>query len=429
MSLQRLILAGAPLDTGNRGVEALGRSVLDAIDASASGIADPWQVTVLDNGWGIRPQAQSPWQHALVTFAGARRTRRVHRPESWTQIAAALRLRGRLNPVARAFVESRAVLDISGGDSFTDLYGATRLATVSAPKRAALRARRPLVLLPQTFGPFTTGPGRQLAESLVRASALAYSRDELSHERLLDLAGPNADHSRCRRGVDVAFALQPREPAVLPDFVEQSGGPVAGVNVSGLLATSQASERFGLAGDYIETMHQLVVDLLERGARVVFVPHVHSPGSSGESDLVAIERVRARLSATQRALTRVLPPRLDAAELKWCLARMDWVVGARMHATIGSLSSQVPTFGYAYSDKARGVFETCASADTVLDAREVSGREAIAVMLASFEERDLRRAHLATSVPPVVERARGQLLDLLATIETWSSPQDAGSIE
>lgn len=59
----------------------------------------------------------------------------------------------------------------------------------------------------------------------------------------------------------------------------------------------------------------------------------------------------------------------------------------------------------------------------------MSGREAIAVMLASFEERDLRRAHLATSVPPVVERARGQLLDLLATIETWSSPQDAGSIE
>lgn len=432
MVRRQLVLAGAPLDTGNRGVEALGRSTLDAIDASSASAHDPWRVMVLDNGWGVRPQPPMPWPDTQVTFAGARRTRRAHRPESWTQIMATLRWGRRLNAVARTIAGADALLDLSGGDSFTDLYGPTRLATVSAPKIAALRARTPLVLLPQTYGPFTTPAGRDVATRLIQGSHLAYSRDALSHERLLDLAGPGADRSRLRPGVDVAFALQARQPGLIPPALARHSSrdqtPLVGINISGLLQTPEAAERFALAGDYLETMHALVRALLDRGADVVFIPHVHVANSGGESDLMAIERVRSRLSAPERARAIALPPALDAAELKWCLARMDWVVGSRMHATIGSLSSQVPTLGYAYSDKARGVFETCGAADAVLDARRVSGPDAVAAMIASYEDRERQRDILSRTVPPVVDRARDQLLDLLTTVESWSDGIDPGSI-
>lgn len=412
-----MCLAGASVGNGNRGVEALGRSVLDVIDQSAPGT----EVTVFDDGWGLRSDASGRYPSTDVTFAGVRLSRRWHRPESWAQIRAAQSLGGRGNSVARRISSADAVLDISGGDSFTDIYGPTRLAAVSAPKEAALRARRPLVLLPQTYGPFTTARGRMVAERLVRAASLACARDEWSYGQLVELAGPDADRTRLHSGVDVAFALEPRRPGdVDAKAVESLAGRVtAGVNVSGLLRDTTGRARFGLAANYVETMTRVTRGLLARGAHVVFVPHVHVPDGRGESDILAIEEVRAGLADDERAQTSIVSPTNDAAALKWCIARVDWFVGSRMHATIGALSSGVPAFGYAYSDKTHGVFATCGVGDHVGDARVLDHADAVDAMLASFDDRAATRSRLARSVPDVVERARRQLRDVIDTAERW----------
>src|SRR5699024_2128673 len=151
--------------------------------------------------------------------------------------------------------------------------------------------------------------------------------------------------------VDVAFALEPREPdrATIDDLEGLSSEVLAGVNVSGLLRNRSGHERFGLAGDYIETMTNVVQRLIAGGAHVVFVPHVHLPDGTGESDVAAIAAVRSRLDEAELDRTSQIPAQLDAAQLKWCISRLDWFVGSRMHSTIGALSTGTPTFGYAYS--------------------------------------------------------------------------------
>jgi colanic acid/amylovoran biosynthesis protein len=424
----RLCLAGASIGNGNRGVEALGRSVLDVIDAVAPG----GHVTAFDDGWGVRPDASGRYPSTTVEFAGVRASRRWHRPESWTQIRVAQVLGGRWlnglgNPVASRIAHADAVLDISGGDSFTDLYGPTRLHSVAAPKLAALRSGRPLVLLPQTYGPFDTPEGRVLAQRLIRSASLAYARDPHSYQRLLELAGPIADTTRLRDGVDVAFALRPRRPAPhVADVVEAWAADevVAGVNVSGLLRDAAGRERFGLAGDYVATMTDLVRALIAAGARVLLVPHVHVPGGRGESDIAAIDQVMADLTITERSRATVVPSELDAAELKWCIAHCDWFVGSRMHATIGALSSRVPAFGYAYSLKTLGVFETCGMGAHVTDARELAGPAAVEAMTASFQAHAATRERLAETVPGVVARARGQLSDIVDDVLGWRHSAD-----
>ena len=426
MSGLRVVLAGAAIGNGNRGVEALGRSVADALQREAPGS----RLTILDDGWGRRPDGSDRYPDADVEYLGVRLSRRWHRPESWAQIRLAQRFAPRLNPTARRFIEADAILDISAGDSFTDLYGPTRLASVSEPKEAALRAGRPLVLLPQTYGPFTTGDGRRKAERLVRASAMAYARDEWSHSQLLDLAGPAADPSRLRQGVDLAFALEPREPdAATVRLLEDLTGEVrAGVNVSGLLRDRSGHERFGLAGNYIATMTRLVRRLIADGARVVFVPHVHLPGGVGESDVAAIEAVRAGLDETEIARTSNIPPTLDAAELKWCMSQLDWFVGSRMHSTIGSLSTGIPTFGYAYSDKTRGVFDSCGMGSEVADARHIAGDDAVRAMFESYTARTRLREELSRTMPPVVEESQRQLRDVLTTVAQWPESETVSAI-
>ena len=412
----RVVLAGAPLQNDNRGVEALGRSVVDHLSSSAS----VGHVSILDDGWGVRPSDDHAGSAAAVEFVGARYSRRWHRRESWARVRFDQRFGGLGNPLANRLRDADAVLDLSGGDSFTDLYGSFRLATVSAPKEAAIRSGRPLVLLPQTFGPFTTPNARRRAERIVRASALAYSRDAWSHEQLVDLAGPDADQRCLREGVDVAFGLVPRrpEPAVVERFERLTGELVVGVNVSGLLRTPAEVRRFGLAGDYIATMTSLVRSLVRAGAFVVHVSHVHGAGGE-ELDVASAEVVRDALGRTERERVWVLPPHLRAAELKWAIARTAWFAGSRMHSTIAALSSAVPAFGYAYSDKTAGVFGTCGVADHVADARSVAGAEAVELAMHSFESRERAREVLDSRVPAVVSRARGQLDDVLAAVAAW----------
>lgn len=418
-----LVVAGAPLDNDNRGVEALGSSVVAHL-ASADSVDS---VSVLGEGWGIR--ADSSWAGAArVERLGVRNSRRWHRRESWARIRVDQALGGLGNPVAARLAAADAVLDLSGGDSFTDLYGPQRLTTVCAPKEAALRAGRPLVLLPQTFGPFTTTEGRRRAERLVRGSALAYARDAWSLERLRELAGPSADPARVRQGVDVAFALRPRDPgpAVVDQLDGLSGEVVVGVNVSGLLLGEAAAQRFGLAGSYLSTMTALVRALVRAGAVVLLVSHVHGSGPT-ENDATAHDAVVAALDPRDRARVLRLAPHLRAAELKWCIGRLDWFAGSRMHATIAALGSEVPALGYAYSDKARGVFGTCGVGDHVVDARTVTGDEAVERAIASFEARDATREVLRRRVPEVVSHARGQLDEVLAASSSWRH-QPSGTV-
>lgn len=412
----RLVLAGAAIGNGNRGVEALGQSVIDSVERDSPGAL----LSVLDDGWGVRRHADPRHPRINVEYVGVRRSRRWHRPESWAQIRVAQALRAQGNPAAHRFGTADAVLDLSAGDSFTDLYGPARLATISAPKRAALRAGRPLVLLPQTYGPFDTTAGRRQAERIVRSASIAYARDSWSFDRLRELAGPEADPSRLHHGVDVAFALEPRRPGPeVADLVDGLPGPRVGVNVSGLLRDAESHERFGLQGDYLDTMTEVVRGLVAAGAHVLLVPHVQLPEGRGESDIAAISLLRERLDEHQRGRTTVLSPALDAAELKWCIAQLDWFVGSRMHSTIAALSTVTPATAYAYSDKTLGVFQTCGMGDHVVDARETGGPAASERLLAGFTQRAETRRALEAEAPAVVEKSRRQLSDVLDTVTRW----------
>jgi colanic acid/amylovoran biosynthesis protein len=411
----RLCLFGAPWDTGNRGVEALSRSVISGIARSVPGS----QVTVFDNGWGVRA---AELDGAAVELCGVRGSRRVWRRESWTNVKVSERLGGLGSPVVDRLRRCAAVLDISGGDSFTDLYGTARLQSVSAPKLAALRAKRPLVLLPQTYGPFTSADSADVARRIVRASAMAWSRDADSHAVLLDLLG--GDATVAREGVDVAFALPARAPDVsLPrgvrralDARDDGGAPVVGVNISGLLWADTSA--FGFQLDYRTSVVRLVRRLLDEDCEVVLVPHVRDVAHGRESDAVAAQAVLAAGSAKSRV--HVLPDTLDASELKEVISRFDWFCGSRMHATIAGLSTGVPTAALSYSAKTRGVFASCGVGGEVIDARSTSTDDAVERLLDAFARRRTVGERLVRTVPPVVDRAQSQIPEICAWVQQTS---------
>ena len=408
-----LCLFGAAPDTGNHGVSALCFGTLAGLLRAARSL----DVTVFDYGRGIRSaKARLGGRELSYRLCGASDTRRIYRRESFWKIRVCARLGGLGNPAARTLLTTDAILDISGGDSFTDLYGSRRFWAVATPKIIALELRKPLVLLPQTYGPFRSDRLRRAAEAIVRGSAMAWARDERSFQALKELAGNQFDPDRHRCGVDVAFALEAHEPAKpLPPYIQrwldQRDEPIVAVNISGLIYNDPARARiqYGLKVDYPELLHGLLLRLLrESGARIILLPHVLTPVGHYESDPQACDAALERLGDAANGRVAVLPPVLDQSETKWLIARMDWFCGTRMHSTIAALSSGVPAASISYSLKAAGVFESCGQGDCVADARQLDTDQAIDQVWQSWCGREQARASLQARLPKVLQQASEQ---------------------
>jgi polysaccharide pyruvyl transferase WcaK-like protein len=401
----KVALFGANGEARNRGVAALATATATGI---LNRVADA-QVTWYDDGWGVRADPRLPG----IVRCGARLTRRYYRPESYHHMRVAASLRGFGNPGAARLNAADAVLDTSGGDSFTDLYNQVRWRLVNWPKKLAVARRRPLVFLPQTYGPFRYPDTRREARKLVLAAAGAWARDADSFAQLSELLGPDLDPEKHHQGVDIAFALSPRSfESSLDDWLTLTEGPIAILNVSGLLL-NPTETRFGLTADLTFVVDVLVRYLLTDGARLLFVPHVSAPGTHDDDDEVTAALVARLTSEHGPDRVAMAPAGLDCQESKWLISRGDWLCGMRMHATVAALSSGVPAACIAYSDKARGVFATAGQGHRVADARALDTDTLLAALLSSWRERNATRRELVTGGAGAVAAAYRQLDDLV----------------
>lgn len=411
----RLCLFGAPGINANLGLGALMQGTLAGVWAQRPDA----EMTVFDDALGVRPSVfyGGDGVDHDYTCIGARYSRRVYRPESFVAMRISGRLKGLGNPGTSAVLAAHGVLDVSGGDSFSDIYGQLRFRRVSAPKLLALRLQRPLVLLPQTYGPFRSQTTADQARRLVLGARQAWARDDDSYEVLRDLLGPEFDPYRHRAGVDLAFLLPARMPSGLPrdvtDALADDPGPV-GVNVSGLLWNH--AERFDLTLDYRQSMTRVVSELAAAGHRVVLVPHVIGLSRNREFDNVAIEDLQAMLPSARASAVVSVPWVADAAHAKAIIARCSFFVGTRMHSTIAALSSGVPCTAVAYSPKYRGVFAIAGLPDAVLDARRLGSADLVEAVVTAVDRAPTWAKVLETTIEQVKARAAEQMSAILASV-------------
>jgi polysaccharide pyruvyl transferase WcaK-like protein len=225
-----------------------------------------------------------------------------------------------------------------GGDNLTLDYG--RPDRFWGIDRAVAASGTPLVVWGASIGPFGEGSPyeRFAARELGRASAIM-ARDDLTVGYLRGLGLGDITY----RVSDPAFALEPREPRGGLGFSTEGA---VGVNLSplvGVLAGLTPDEWMRRCAALVEAVRA------QCGRPVLLVGHVFTARSDDGAFLGGVAGL------VSGEAPRVLPRDLDAAELKWAIARMHAFVGARTHATIAAMSSGVPTISVAYSRKARGI--------------------------------------------------------------------------
>lgn len=238
--------------------------------------------------------------------------------------------------------------DIGAGDSFSDIYGWRRFGLIVASKWFAAR-RAPLVMSPQTIGPFATARSRIAATRIMKKTRTVYARDEKSLAVLNDMGLGD----RARLTTDVAFALPYARPAD-KGARDLNGRVRVGLNVSALLYRRDiaAGDRIVMTVDYPKLIDAVIARLTaDPRVELHLVPHVLAIGMEHEDDYAVAETLKARYPML------VLPPRFAGpSAAKSYVADLDLLIGSRMHATIAALSSNTAVLPFGYSRKFSGLF-------------------------------------------------------------------------
>jgi len=402
-STYKVCFMGASMDTGNRGVSALAASVLKIIRT----FKPEAEISFFIGNRFSRPQdvqlLKSTVQVKVVNYRLSPKAR-LHKHLFWIFLIACLQrfvsiksVREKIiktNPFLHAMHQSDFVGDISGGDSFSDIYGIKRLIVRSMPKVIALLLNKKLVLLPQTYGPFSSKFAKYIAQYILSRAALILSRDKESIKVIQRLTGDRELKPKVIFCPDVAFVLD----SIIPDSVNiqppvdtNKSAPIIGLNLNGLMYNGgyTRDNMFGLKFDYNKFVHQLVIRLLEATeSHIILVPHTFGLPGSINSDPDACRNVLNTLPDLYKDRVHMVIGEYDQSEIKGIINSCDFFIGSRMHACIAALSQGIPTIGIAYSKKFLGVFNSIGTGNTVADARESDEITVINKVLQCFEKRN-----------------------------------------
>jgi len=424
---KRVALFGAAPDTPNMGVSALFMSTVTGLSKHIEDL----EFVVFDNGLGLREEQLiiNDQKSVKLIRYGARGGYRYYRSENIFSMLVSSKL-GRLGAFLNKGVflvdSCDAILDMSGGDSFSDIYGTDRFNNINRPKIIALNRSKPLILLPQTYGPYDSASVLKSAKKTISGSKMVWARDSRSFSVLEEIFEKELDQKKFRCGVDVAFSLEPScARKMLSEKIQQwikiknENEPLLGINISGLIYNSpeNSKSRYGFIADYQETVKLLINKILrETKGNIILVSHVMDRPGHYESDVDACKMVLDSLSPEYFSRIEIASASLDQSQVKWLISKLDWFCGTRMHSTIASLSSCVPTTTISYSDKAMGVFETCSQGEHVFDPRVLKTRQIVDKVFESIHQRNAIRVKLEKIMPLLIEKANSQLKNISSVI-------------
>lgn len=251
------------------------------------------------------------------------------------------------------FTKTRRVLNqislvaaINGGDGFSDIYNTATFMMRLPETLKAMKYGIPVVLLPQTMGPFKDKANLALAEKILRYATAIFVRDD-NFNKELDRMGLKYEQTN-----DLSAYMKPESWDVKIDTPN-----AIGINVSGLAYSNTFRTLSGQFAAYPELMDCLIAHFQTMGKTVYLIPHSYHYGNpeTSNDDIFACLQAYAHLKSKENVV--LIDRDLISPKVKYLISKMSFFCGTRMHANYAAIFTKVPVFGLAYSYKFKGAFE------------------------------------------------------------------------
>jgi len=291
------------------------------------------------------------------------------------------------------------VLEV-GGDHYSLDYG--RPLHYIAMDQFLQSLGLPVVIWGASVGPFDADPkfAPQMFDHLRSLSAV-FVRESDSYNYL----HANGVSENVHLMADPAFVMQPEEPSAAKIGFALPEGAI-GINLSPMVAfyRGQRPKDVDLK-EWLSCCVQLVKSAASLKRPILLVPHAGS-SNPGNDDFALLNSLCKVVQNELSVPVRVLPNGLNAAELKWIIARCAVFAGARTHSTIAALSSHVPTLSIGYSAKAKGInHDVFGHLDFCIHVSELTSSNFTAAIGALLDNQDNLRGLLRKRIPELQARA------------------------
>ncbi len=418
-SRPKICLLGASLDSGNMGVSALA-------NASVKCILHRWpqaEITLLGNSRSSNSHClRINGKEVRVREVPLRISKNIFLPNHifvlffYAFVLKILPFQSvreylkRNNSCLALLLETDIFADITGGDSFSDIYGARRFIFGFLKKMLPVLFEKKFILLPQTYGPFKNSFIRMMAVYILAKASMIYSRDQEGADYVCRLLPGSAAQGKVRVVPDVAFVLDSQKPekmdvgSLITSCTDKT--TIVGLNISGLLYYGgyTNSNMFSLKEDYKQTI-RLVVDylLVKEEVTLLLIPHVFPSIGKVENDVAACLEIKQEYSKRYPERITMAQGVYDQCQIKYIIGLCNFFLGSRMHSCIAALSQGIPTVGLAYSKKFSGVFGSIGVDDLVIDLRHEKGDAVLASIDRIYCEREMIIQRLSKTIPKVQE--------------------------
>lgn len=372
MKKKHIVLSGMPIKNGNRGVGALATSTLYILMQIAE--KNNWElifyhlgrvkgidiVKIGDYDIKIHNVLYNRWDYAKGMIW------HLLHP---SYIFSLLKLR-----------KVDYFLDISGGDSYSDIYGKDRFYSLDSAKKLFRFYKVKQLMLPQTVGPFYCDKVKSKAIYSLNNTDCILTRDKQSYNIVKEIS----TQTNIEELIDVAFFMPYMKKQFTSDKIH------VGLNISALLwyGGYTKDNQFSLTVDYKELVHKIINKLASLPNVILhLIPHVVGPDPEGiENDYY----VSTEISKQFRNLTNIVvaPYFFTPIEAKNYISGMDFFLGARMHSCIAAYSSGVPVIPMAYSRKFNGLFKDTLSYPYMVDLTSEDENYIISSVIEFYEKRN-----------------------------------------
>lgn len=267
---------------------------------------------------------------------------------------------------------------------------------------------KPVVFLPQAWGPFTNQSMRQLSAAAINLSNCAYARDKRSYQYMTELEG--VDRQKIGIAPDIAYQFEGASEAnALHVLMENGIALKEKKNTIGIMPNMQVylrTEGKGTENKYVKLLIDLVKYFLsKRNFSIILIPHQVQPIENPDTpdDRFLCDLITAALGNVPDVA--FLRGYYSAEILKAVIGQMDLIVGSRYHGIIAALSQMIPAVVLGWSHKYFELLRDVGIEQYIADYKNSNRDDFFALVEHAWINRKEVTGTLKQSVPEQVQKS------------------------
>ena len=247
--------------------------------------------------------------------------------------------------------------------------------------------KRPYARFIQSYGPFDDWRVRWLAKRELSSLPFVFARGQESADFCSTVANSDLVHCVPDSAIVLGMCDENAGYELLKELGLQPKNYVV-LSPSAVLVNAIRKETPGSIGaKHIESMVSLASELLKRGERVLFLPHMYSRVLH-ECDREVCRKVIGQLPESDAV--KLVERDIDAKEAKWLISNSRQCVVSRYHALVAAISTATPVVTIGWNVKYRDLLGFYGGERMAVDAREYEPAalcEEVLARLATFDQK------------------------------------------